>query len=263
MKTLISLLLTCACFCTAPFGICDSAPTHSGEGAYRWYVKRNDEHKTPVLPGEFSFLSEHSGWYCDIRPNPEKKLYLTFDAGYENGNIEKILDVLKAEQVPCAFFILEHLVTAETPLVRRMLDEGHLVCNHTASHKNLSRSSAAEFKAELERMEKIYRDTVGCEIARYFRPPEGAFSIDNLRTACEMGYRTVFWSFAYADWDNKHQPDPKAAIEKILLHTHPGAVLLLHPTSETNAKILPELIRAWRDLGYTFGTLDELTAVEK
>ena len=256
MKTLISLFLICACLFALP---CGAAP--SGEGAFRWYVKRNAEHKTPSLPSEFSFLGEHGGIYCDTRECPEKKLYLTFDAGYENGNIAKILDVLKAEQIPAAFFILEHLVSAETELVRRMLSEGHLVCNHTASHKNLSRASAAQFREELERMECAYREALGCEISKYYRPPEGVFSVDNLRTAKEMGYRSVFWSFAYADWDNKHQPKAEDAIQKILLHTHPGAILLLHPTSDTNARILPMLISAWRELGYSFGTLDELAAV--
>ena len=260
VKTLISLLLCSACLLAFPLSACAAPPSRPPEGIYRWYVKRNDEHKTPVLPSEFSFLSECGGWYCDRSETPEKTLYLTFDAGYENGNVARILDVLKAEQVPAAFFILEHLVKSESPLVGRMIDEGHLVCNHTATHKNLARCSQGEFRAELERMEKSYRGAMGCEISRYFRPPEGVFTIDNLKTAQEMGYRTVFWSFAYADWDNCHQPDPEAAISKILKHTHPGAVLLLHPTSETNANILPSLIKTWREQGYRFGTLDELTA---
>lgn len=259
MKTLLSLLLICACLGAVPCGAVDSVPTHSGEGAFRWYVKRNDEHKTPTLPSEFSFLSEHDGWYCDTAEHPEKKLYLTFDAGYENGNISKILDILREEEVPAAFFVLEHLVTANTDLVTRMNTEGHLVCNHTATHRRLTGADRASFEAELRRMEDVYRATVGEEIAKYYRPPEGTFTRDHLIWAKEMGYKTVFWSFAYADWSNDKQPDPKAAIQKIRNHTHPGEVILLHPTSATNAGILRELIRGWRADGYRFGTLHELT----
>jgi peptidoglycan-N-acetylmuramic acid deacetylase len=108
-------------------------------------------------------------------------------------------------------------------------------------------------------MEDVYRATVGEEIAKYYRPPEGTFTRDHLIWAKEMGYKTVFWSFAYADWSNDKQPDPKAAIQKIRNHTHPGEVILLHPTSATNAGILRELIRGWRADGYRFGTLHELT----
>lgn len=230
------------------------------EGSYRWYVKRNSEHLVPELPSEFSFLSEQDGWYCGIdSQNGTKPLYLTFDAGYENGNIARILDILKEKDVPAAFFVLAHLVRRETALVQRMLDEGHLVCNHTASHKDLSRAGAEEFKRELTALESVYRDALGCELSRYYRPPEGTFSLDNLKTAKEMGYKTVFWSFAYADWDNGRQPNPESAVRKVLDHTHPGAVILLHPTSATNASILPILIDSWRADGYTFGTLDELT----
>lgn len=261
MKTLISFLLLCSSLCLPVNPDIYSEPTHFEDGVYRWYVKRNDRHSIPELPHEFAFIEEHGAYYADTACNAEKKLYLTFDAGYENGNIAKILDVLEREQVPAAFFILEHLVKSEAALVRRMVDEGHLVCNHTATHKNLSRASDAEFRDELERMERSYKEVLGCEISRYFRPPEGVFSISNLKTAKAMGYRTIFWSFAYADWDNHRQPSVSDAMNKILLHTHPGAIILLHPTSATNAEILPELIRKWKADGYCFGTLDELGAV--
>ncbi|MBQ7929427.1 MAG: polysaccharide deacetylase family protein, partial [Clostridia bacterium] len=165
---------------------------------------------------------------------------------------------LKEENVPAAFFVLENLVTRNTDLVKRMAEEGHLVCNHTARHGDMSAASKEEFTRELETMERVYRDTTGSEIARYYRPPEGKFSRDNLMWAEEMGYRTVFWSCAYADWDNGRQMEPDAAKEKLLSGTHNGEVLLLHPTSSTNAAILADLIREWRDMGYRFGTLDEL-----
>ncbi len=261
MKAILCLLLA-----LLPFPICmnETAPSVQtvssslSEGVYSWYVKRNREHKQPVLPPEFAFLDGVNAFYCDTRHPDDKVLYLTFDAGYENGNISAILDAMKEEDVKGSFFVLSHLVTENTALVRRMLDEGHLVCNHTARHRDLSKADRASFAGELADMERIYRDALGCEISRFYRPPEGRFSKENLEYAKELGYATVFWSFAYADWSNEAQPEPNAAIQKILSNTHPGAVILLHPTSETNARIMRELIRSWKALGYRFETVAEL-----
>ncbi|MBQ2725686.1 MAG: polysaccharide deacetylase family protein [Clostridia bacterium] len=231
-----------------------SAPASAGE-SFSWYCMRSDDGSRPPIPPEMSFVTDCGGVFLG---EDEKVIYLTFDAGYENGNVEKILDVLKAEEVPAAFFILENLVTRNTDLVKRMAEEGHTVCNHTARHGDMSLANREEFSAELESMEKIYRDTIGCEIGKYYRPPEGKFSRDNLMWAQEMGYTTVFWSCAYADWDNGRQMEPDAAKEKLLKNTHNGEVLLLHPTSSTNAAILSDLIREWKSMGYRFGTLGEL-----
>ena len=233
-------------------------PARSEGASMRWYVKRNAKHETPELPPEFSRLSEFDGFYvgqgCD-----GKVVYLTFDAGYENGNVAKILDTLKEKNVPGAFFILSHFLEANPPLVERMLNEGHLVCNHTARHHDMARASDAKMKRELTDLETLFQERTGRQIAKYYRPPEGSFRWDNLAVAKELGYATVFWSFAYADWDNRKQPSPEAALKKIEDNLHPGAVLLLHPTSETNAKILPKLIDNLKNEGYRFGTLEELT----
>ena len=202
----------------------------------RWYVKRNPDHVTPELPSEFSRLTEYDGYYADTAcGEAEKVIYLTFDAGYENGNVEKILNTLKEKEVPGAFFILSHFLTANPVLVERMIDEGHLVCNHTARHRNMAKSSDEEMKRELTDLETLFRERTGREIAKYYRPPEGSFKWDNLAVAKELGYATVFWSFAYADWDNQRQPSPDAALKKIRDNLHSGAVVLLHPTSATNA----------------------------
>ncbi len=228
----------------------------STQKPYSWYCKHTVNGERPILPGEMSFVGDYDAYFVG---RDEKVLYLTFDAGYENGNIAKILDVLKEEEVPAAFFVLEHLVTDNADLIQRMIDEGHTVCNHTAKHRNMALISDKEaFAEELLAMEKIYRDTVGCEIAKYYRPPEGTFSEDNLRWAQEMGYKTVLWSFAYADWDNNNQMSAEKAKEKILSGTHNGEILLLHPTSATNAEILQDLIRTWKEMGYEFGTMDQL-----
>ncbi len=225
--------------------------------AVSWYCKHMNDGTRPPLPSEMSYITDHNGYYLG---EDEKVIYLTFDAGYENGNVERILDTLKDENVPGAFFILDNLVKTNHDLVERMINEGHTVCNHTAKHKDMTKmATKADFSAELEAMEKVYRDGMGVEIAKYYRPPEGRFNEENLAWAVEMGYSTVFWSFAYADWDNNKQMEPNKAIEKIISNTHNGEVILLHPTSKTNADILPELIEKWREMGYSFGTLDELT----
>ena len=133
------------------------------------------------------------------------------------------------------------------------------VCNHTCKHKDMTKcSSFDEFSAELTKLEDIFRENTGCELTKCYRPPEGKFSEQNLKWAQDMGYSTVFWSFAYADWDNNKQPDPDAATKKILDHTHNGMIILLHPTSATNAEILDTLLTEWENAGYRFGTMEEL-----
>lgn len=226
-----------------------------------WYIKRNGN-KRPQFPNEAHEVSKHGGYFIDERygdESAEKRLYITFDAGYENGNIEKILDVLKAEKVPAAFFILDNLIIKNTDLVIRMADEGHLVCNHTRNHKDLSRAGESEIAESLSSLERIYEEKTGREMAKYFRFPEGKYSIDALKAVEALGYKTIFWSFGYDDWDNNRQPNKEKAIKKILDNTHNGEIILLHPTSSTNADILATLISEWRKMGYSFGTLDELT----
>ena len=229
----------------------------------RWYVKRNSEHRIPDLPSEFSRLQEYGGYYADSEHPEDKTVYLTFDAGYENGNVARVLDALNEKKVPGAFFILSHFLTANPDLVRRMLDEGHLVCNHTARHHDMAKATDEEMRRELTDLEELFREKTGREIAKYYRPPEGSFKWSNLAVAKELGYDTVFWSFAYADWANDRQPSPDSAVKKIRDNIHPGAVLLLHPTSKTNAVILPYLIDLLRNDGYRFGSLDELTGRTK
>ena len=140
-----------------------------------------------------------------------------------------------------------------------MIDTGHIVANHTMSHKDMSKiNSIDEFKAELESLEKLYFETFKVEMPRYYRPPEGRFNENNLKWARELGYKTIMWSFAYADWDNGKQPRAKYAIAKIRDNIHNGEVMLLHPTSKTNADILNDLIVELKNNGFRFGDLNEL-----
>ena len=191
----------------------------------------------------------------------QKRLYLTFDAGYENGSTEKILDTLKAHQVPAAFFLVGNYIQRNADLVRRMVAEGHIVGNHTMHHYDMSKlSDKAAFSKELTDREALVPETTGKELPKYYRPPHGIYSQENLIMAKELGYKTVFWSLAYVDWNNDKQPTREQAFSKLLPRTHPGAVVLLHSTSKTNAEILDDLLTHWEQEGYTFGTVEELFA---
>ena len=191
----------------------------------------------------------------------EKKIYLTFDAGYENGCTAPILDALAKHNVKAAFFVVGNYIEQNPDLVRRMLREGHLVGNHTYHHYDMSKlSDEAAFSRELTSLEDLYREVTGEQMQKYYRPPQGIYSEKNLEMAQKLGYRTVFWSLAYVDWYQDDQPTDEQAFAKLLPRIHPGAVVLLHSTSQTNARILDTLLTKWEEMGYTFGTLDELYA---
>ena len=230
---------------------------------YRWYCVHVKEHKQPTIGADVAFVEDFGAYFIDrahTDPNAEEKvIYLTFDAGYENGNIAKTLDVLRDENVPAAFFVLQNLIYKNADLIKRMAEEGHTVCNHTAHHKDMSSYSDEAFLEELKTLETLYQERIGSQMAKYYRPPEGAFSRENIVCANENGYKTIFWSFAYPDWDNQKQMSTVKAKQIILDNIHNGEVMLLHPTSATNAAILADVISSLKQMGYRFGTLDELT----
>ena len=249
---IITAILTQSCFAAGSVG---------------WYCTRNSEHKQPIADSQLRIVEKYGGYYVDKKhgdDSQDKVIYLTFDAGYENGNIERILDTLKDENVKGAFFILGNLITKNTDLVRRMADEGHIVCNHTNTHKDMSVvDNLEDFKSELESLEALYSEYTGYSMSKYFRYPEGKFSEQAMKYAYELGYKSIFWSFAYADWDNGKQMSADAAKKKILENIHNGEVMLLHPTSKTNADIIGDIIKELKAQGYRFGTLDELCADER
>jgi peptidoglycan-N-acetylmuramic acid deacetylase len=154
--------------------------------------------------------------------------------------------------------VLDNIILKNADLVSRMTKEGHLVCNHTKNHKNLSFSSKEEIKKDLEALEQIYKRETGEEMSRFFRFPEGKYSLNSVKNVSELGYTTVFWSFAYDDWDNCRQIDSKKAMKKIIENTHDGAIFLFHPTSKTNADIMDDLITEWKNRGYSFGSLEDI-----
>ena len=224
-----------------------------------WGLSFRQEGAPPIGSAGKDQLRQYQAAY--IGDVGEKVLYLTFDAGYENGCTAKILDTLKEKQVPAAFFLVGNYIQRSPDLVRRMVAEGHTVGNHTMHHYDMSRlSDKAAFSRELTDLEALYKETVGQELPKYYRPPQGIYSEENLKMAQELGYQTVFWSLAYVDWNNDSQPTKETAFAKLLPRTHNGAVVLLHSTSKTNAEILGELIDKWKAMGYRFGTLEELFA---
>ena len=224
-----------------------------------WGLSFPAEGQPPVGNCSAGALAEYGAAYLgDVT---QKRIYLTFDAGYENGYTEKILDVLGEHGVPAAFFLVGNYLETEPELVRRMVHEGHTVGNHTLHHYDMDRISDPEaFAGELTGLEALYTRVTGQAMKKYYRPPRGVYSEENLRQAKALGYRTVFWSLAYVDWQNDAQPTREQALEKLLPRIHNGAVVLLHSTSATNAAILDELLTRWQAEGYEFGTLDELFA---
>ena len=224
-----------------------------------WGLSFRQEGAPPVGNAGRDQLKAYDAAYLG---NPsEKVLYLTFDAGYENGCTEKILDILKKQQVPAAFFLVGNYMEKNADLVRRMVQEGHIVGNHTMHHYDMSKLTTKDaFSRELTELESLYKEVTGQDLPKFYRPPQGIYSTENLRMAKELGYKTVFWSLAYVDWNNDAQPTKEEAFRKLLPRTHPGAVVLLHSTSRTNAEILEALIGKWKEDGYTFGTVEELFA---
>ena len=222
-----------------------------------WGLSFRTEGQPPVGPASASVLAGYDGAY--IGDTSKKVLYLTFDAGYENGCTAKILDVLQKHQVPAAFFLVGNYMQTNPDLVRRMVSEGHIVGNHTMHHPDMSKfSDFAAFRKELEDLEALYYSITGQKMAKYYRPPQGTYSESNLKMAQQLGYKTVFWSLAYVDWNNDSQPTADYAFGKLIPRTHNGAVVLLHSTSQTNAKILDELLSRWKEMGYQFATLDQM-----
>ena len=222
-----------------------------------WGLSFRQEGTAPIGNAGRDQLKQYDAAY--IGDTSQKVLYLTFDAGYENGSTEKILDTLKKHQVSAAFFLVGNYIEKNADLVRRMTNEGHIVGNHTMHHYDMSKLSQPDaFRKELEDLETLYQQTTGQPMPKYYRPPQGIYSEDNLAMAQQMGYKTVFWSLAYMDWLNDKQPSREEALRKLLPRTHPGAVVLLHSTSQTNGQILDELLTKWKEEGYRFGTLEEL-----
>lgn len=247
---LLCLLLLVCCARTMSFRVVETSD---------WGLHFEMSGQAPVGNATADALAAYGAAFLGDTTQPI--IYLTFDAGYENGCTAQILDTLAAHQVKAAFFLVGNYITQNPELVCRMAQEGHTVGNHTYHHYDMSKiSDRATFTEELQSLEQCYTEITGEEMAKFYRPPQGIYSEENLKMAQELGYHTVFWSLAYMDWVNDRQPTAQTAFSKLIPRIHHGAVVLLHSTSHTNAEILDELLTRWEALGYRFGTLEELFA---
>jgi peptidoglycan-N-acetylmuramic acid deacetylase len=230
-------------------------PVYAGEG---WGLNFGEKGEQPRGNKSAEYLAQFGAFY--VGSEEDKVIYLTFDAGYENDLTAGILDTLKKHEAPAAFFLVGTYIRDHPELIKRMVSEGHIVANHTMSHPDMSRiSNKDSFHKELAQVEKAYFTVTGQEIPRFYRPPKGIYNEANLKLAKELGYTTVFWSLAYRDWENDNQPTKEQAFAKLVPRVHPGAVILLHNTSKTNAVILDELLTKYKELGYRFECLEHLT----
>ncbi|MEN6389851.1 MAG: polysaccharide deacetylase family protein [Syntrophomonas sp.] len=218
-----------------------------------WYYNPAKNHQAPTIPKEASnLLGDYRGIW--LLPNNEKRIYLTFDEGYELGYTEQILNVLKDNQVKAAFFITGQYVKTQPSLVQRMKAEGHLVCSHTQNHKDMSKLSKEEIVSEITLLEKEVLSRTGVTLDKYLRPPMGCYSDLSLAVALEQGYRSVFWSMAYEDWDPAKQPGAEKSYQFVTRNVHPGAVILLHAVSESNTEALDRILKELKQQGYVFST---------
>ena len=222
-----------------------------------WGLSFQEEGQPPAANASREELAQFDAWYAGN--SVDKIIYLTFDCGYENGNTPAILEALKKHEVPATFFVVGNFVSDHPELVRQMLAEGHTVGNHTSHHPDMSQiSDLTSFQKEITELEDAFREAAGQEISKYYRPPQGKYSENNLKMAQQLGYRTFFWSLAYVDWYENEQPTREEALQKLIGRIHPGAVVLLHNTSSTNAQILDELLTRWEEMGYSFGKLEDI-----
>lgn len=222
-----------------------------------WGLSYREEHAVPIGNAENENLLTYDACYTSS-DEESNAVYLTFDAGYENGYTETILDTLKESNVKAAFFLTGNYFNTYPDLAKRMFEEGHLVCSHTMTHPDTTLLTKDEFVSQLTDLEKLCRDTTGCSLSKYYRPPSGRFDETTLTYAKELGYKTVLWSVTYLDWDNNNQKSHDEALTTLNKRMHNGAVILLHATSKTNSEILKDFISDVRNAGYEFKTLDGL-----
>ena len=256
-----ALLLAAAAALAIQNGRGEAAPASAAAAvpapAADWGLSFPSEGQPPTGNASPGDLAKYDTYY--LGDTSQKVIYLTFDCGYENGNTEQILAALKKHRAPAAFFVVGHMIESAPDVVRRMADEGHVVGNHTFHHPDMSSiSDRTAFQKELDSLAELYQQTTGKPLSHFYRPPQGKYSEENLKQAQALGYKTIFWSLAYVDWNTNSQPTADQAYAKLLPRIHNGAIVLLHSTSRTNAQILDELLGKWEAMGYTFASLEDL-----
>ncbi|WP_431800549.1 delta-lactam-biosynthetic de-N-acetylase [Halobacillus andaensis] len=225
----------------------------SAEG---WGFEKNKQGGIPDVGRYGPMIEEHDGFYVD--QSGEKTIYFTFDNGYEQGYTDDVLDVLKEQEVPAAFFVTGHYINSAPDLLKRMVKEGHTVGNHSWSHPDFTTSSKEKIKQELDKVESAVADITEQKTMTFLRPPRGTFNSRTLEWTRELGYIHAFWSIAFVDWETNQQKGWEYAFDNVMEQVHPGAVILLHTVSKDNAEALEQLIIELRKRGYQFGSLNDL-----
>ena len=220
-----------------------------------WGIKRNNNHEQPDVGKSNKKILESNNGIC-LGNNEKKYIYLTFDEGYEAGYTPKILESLKNNDVKATFFITAHFVNTQPELVKQIIDEGHIVGNHTVNHKSMPTLSEEEIKKEVMELHTVIYQKFGYDM-KYIRPPKGEFSEKSIISTNNLGYKTVMWSFAYEDWNEDKQPNEESSKKKIIENLHNGEIMLLHGNSKTNTNILDSVIKEAKNMGYEFKSLDE------
>jgi peptidoglycan-N-acetylmuramic acid deacetylase len=262
LYVVLAIILLCIGMVCALRAVNRLGAAEAAAGITDWGLSFQSEGAPPVANASQEYLRNFDALY--VGDTNKKEIYITFDAGFENGNTERILDALKKHGVKATFFLVGNYFETQPKLVKRMAEEGHTIGNHTYSHPDMSKiGDIQSFQTELQKNEALYRDVLGSEMPKLYRPPQGKFCEENLKMAQQLGYSTVFWSLAYVDWYTEDQPTPEQAFSKLLPRIHPGAVVLLHSTSSTNAEILDELLTKWEETGYSFGDLEAYCAAQK
>lgn len=262
LYVVLAIMLLCIGMVCALRAVNRLGAAEAAAGITDWGLSFQSEGAPPVANASQEYLKNFDALY--VGDTNKKEIYITFDAGFENGNTERILDALKKHGVKATFFLVGNYFETQPKLVKRMAEEGHTIGNHTYSHPDMSKiGDIQSFQTELQKNEALYRDILGSEMPKLYRPPQGKFCEENLKMAQQLGYSTVFWSLAYVDWYTDDQPTPEQAFSKLLPRIHPGAVVLLHSTSSTNAEILDELLTKWEETGYSFGDLEAYCAAQK
>ena len=220
-----------------------------------WGIKREKNHIKPDVGRRNKEILEKYKGIC-LESGDTNKIYLTFDEGYEAGYTDEILDILKINEVKATFFLTAHYVNTSEELVKQMIEEGHIIGNHTVNHKSMPTLNDVEVEKEIMDLHRVVKEKFKYNM-KYIRPPMGEFSERTLNIIKELGYITTMWSFAYEDWNENKQPSKEYTINKILENAHSGEIILLHGNSKTNMEVLDEIIKEIKSMGYVFASLDE------
>ena len=246
----ISKLIILTLVITLSFGVLASANIGS------WGLSFPTPGEPPNGNESSDYLKKFDAYF--VGDTNKKVIYLTFDGGYEAGYTDGMLDIMAKHKVPSAFFLTGNVIRDNPDLIKRMESEGHIVANHTMSHPNMTNiTDINAFRAELEKSEEFYKTATGKDMPKYYRPPEGKYSEQNLQMAKDLGYKTMFWSLAYVDWNDNAQPSKDEAFSKLIPRIHNGAIILLHNTSKANSIILEDLILEYQKMGYEFRSLND------